>query len=169
MRTTITWLRIVLASLLPLVSGCIHMTTTDISGTPITSIGRASLLKVKLTLVTDVTDIAGVETRLEFDPTRFDFARCYQRISGHNFFTASAPQVSGALRYVRVLSFGSTMSPMANGTQVTQCDFVVKADAPLGATTLRTYTSAGAAPPLVVGQAGQTRALPDYSTTITIQ
>ena len=122
-----------------------------------------------LTLVTNATDIAGVETRLEFDPTRFDFARCYQRVTSHNFFTASAPQVTGALRAVRVLSFGTTMSPVGNGTQITQCDLVVKADAPLGPTTIRTYASAGAAPPVSVGQAGQTRALPDYSTTITIQ
>lgn len=169
MRTTTARLHIVLASLLPLLSGCIYITTTDISGTPVTTIGRASLLKVNLTLVTDATDIAGVETRLEFDPTRFDFARCYQRVSSHNFFTASAPQVSGALRTVRVLSFGTTMSAVTNGTQVTQCDLVVKSDAPLGPTTLRTYASTGAAPPVSVGQAGQTRALPDYSTTITIQ
>jgi hypothetical protein len=76
--------------------------------------------------------------------------------------------VNGQVRFVHILSFGSSSGPIPSGTLIARCDFLVKTSAPTGATDLTTYQSSASTAPVAAGDVGLHVDLPNYTKTVTI-
>jgi hypothetical protein len=151
-----------------LLQGCLTISTTDQSGVAITQAARGDAIQVHVTDSADDVDLVAFDFRLAYDPTKFEDPVCLRSIAAHNLFTVTAPVTDGAIRFVRILSLGTSIEPIAKGTQITVCEIKVRSDAAVGSTELRTMQSHAATAPPAPGQVGALRTYGDHVKAFTV-